>query len=254
MNAITFECGDSTIEFVKNEWDSLAFSRRCFDLRCVFGTVAPSVASFKKFVCDNNIQTMTCRLSPLDEDASRLMRHLGFYHVELQLNCKLVLARCPPTLRKFGELRLAKPDDQKAVLKISGDMFLQTRFKHVSGVEPAEIASRFQNWTEQLHSEAPDFAYVLENNDAIVGFFYSKPTDSPGELYAALGGISTEVRGPFGYYLYPAVMQAYWDSGIRSVVSAIAADNLGALNLWASLGTKFPAAVDFYMLNAEELS
>ena len=46
-------------------------------------------------------------------------------------------------------------------------------------------------------------------------------------------------------------MTAYYHSGIKNMVSAIAADNMGALNLWANLGTRFPEAVDFFMWNIE---
>lgn len=250
MSNLIFEENDTAMEFCKNPWDSKAFDRDCYDLSIKLGATPPSCSSVSNFIKNNNLKTVTCRVKTTDFQLRRFVQYLDFSHVELQLYCRLILSDKMAPCRQLGNIRLASKDDRKKVQEIARNIFLNTRFRYIQDLPLNKIGTRFANWAGQLQDESPEFAYVLENNNEIIGFFYSRQTENKNELNAMLGGVSNECKGPYGYYLYPAVMNAYYNAGVRVVVSAIAADNLGALNLWAGLGTKFPQAVDIFMLNS----
>lgn len=250
MSKLIFEATDTTMEFSLNPWDSKAFDRNCYELQVDLGNAPPLRNSVRHFMENNGVNTVTCRVESSDYQLRDYIQSLGFIHVELQLTCRLIVSEDLAPSRQLGTLRLAHDHDRPRIHEIAKTSFLNTRFRHIPNLSPDKIGARFANWASQLQDEHSQFAYVLEANDIVIGFFFSKPTTNKNEVYVALGGISTDCRGPYGYYLYPAVMTAYYRAGIRTVLSAIAADNLGALNLWASIGTKFPQATDFFMWNA----
>lgn len=254
MSKIVFTNNDSSLEFAYNPWDSSPLDRSCYELSVSLGTMPARPETILKFMHKNKFDTVTCRVSSSDLALRSYLQSLGFFHVELQLKCRLALASNLAPKRQLGTLRLAQDKDRKRVQDIARNIFLASRFQYIPDLPPEKIGNRFSNWVNQLHDECPEFAYVLEVNETVMGFFYSKPTQNDHELYAALGGIAHDCRGPYGIYLYPAIMAAYYSSGIKNIISAIAADNMGALNLWASLGTKFPEATDIFMWNCEHQS
>lgn len=251
MSKITFKENDSTLDFTLNPWDSKPLGRSCYELKMSLGEAPATQEAIIEFMRINKFETVTYRAGPNDIVSRRYIQSLGFIHVELQLNCRLSLSQNMEPTRQMGNLRLAQDKDRSRVSDIAKSIFLDTRFKYIPDLAPEKIGYRFSNWVNQLQDEFSEFAYVLEVNEKIVGFFFSKPSQHENELYAALGGIAYDSKAPYGIYLYPAVMTAYYHSGIKNMVSAIAADNMGALNLWANLGTRFPEAVDFFMWNIE---
>lgn len=251
MSKISFINNDSSLEFALNPWDSTPFNRSCYELNISLGKTAASPATILEFMHHNQFKTVTCRVTASDFALRRYLQSLGFDHAELQLTCRLALTQNSAPNRQLGTLRLAQDKDRKRVQEIAKQIFLSSRFQNIPNLAPEKIGLRFSNWVNQLHNESPEFAYVLEVNNQIVGFFYSQATHNKNELYAALGGIAHDSRGPYGIYLYPAVMAAYHHAGIKTIVSAISANNLGALNLWTSLGTKFPEAKDVFMWHCE---
>ena len=252
MDRFSFQNGGTEFEFSKNPWDSSAFGRNCHDLTIRLGRTLPSRESVFRADFVSELQTITCRVPPGDDGLRNYLYALGFRQVELQLTCRLVLSTSSAPSQQLGTLRLAGDNDHREVEKIASEIFLDSRFRHIPHLPVERIGRRFSSWTRQLYEESPEFAHVLVKDGDTIGFFYSKPSGRPNELYAALGGVSNECKGPQGFYLYPAVMHAYRNSGIKSVVSAISADNIGALNLWAGLGTRFPQAIDIFMWNAEQ--
>lgn len=249
MATITLAYQDTTLKFDKNEWDSRAFGRDCFDLTIKLGASRPDPATVDQFLESEGIQTVTSRAPSNDESLPGFLHSLGFSFVELQLSTNLVLTGKEAPSNKLGTLRPAIQADQEEVRKIAGTAFLDTRFKCIPDLPPDKIGTRFSNWVDQIFEQHPDFAFVVEKDRQIAGFFYSQPTERADELYAALGAVSPKIPGPYGYYLYPAVMDAYFNLGVRRVVSAITADNLGALNLWAAIGAKFVRATDIFMMH-----
>ncbi|WP_431065196.1 GNAT family N-acetyltransferase [Methylotuvimicrobium sp.] len=254
MAKLIFKEYDSLLEMSLNPWDSNSLRRSCYELDISGGRNYPKPESVLEFFKQSQLQTVTCRVPSNDFALRYYLQSLGFIHVELQLKCQLNLLGNLTPKANLGTLRLALDEDLDRVQDIASKIFLNSRFQYIPNIESSLIGKRFSNWVEQLQNEGAEYSYVLEYKDNIVGFFYSKPTRRENELYAALGGIADDCRGPFGIYLYPAVMSAYYESGIRNVISAIAADNLGALNLWARLGTKFPEAIDIFMWNIDQNS
>lgn len=251
MSILTFKENQSVMKFSFNPWDSKPFDRPCYELEATLGNKPASPEAVLNFIRENKLETVTCRAETSDFKLRCYLQSMGFLHVELQLICRLALSKNMAPKSQFGQLRLAESKDIHRVKEIASKIFLQSRFRCIPNLSSSKIGHRFSNWVSQLQNEFPDYAYVLEINDEILGFFYSKPSENSNELYAALGGIANDSKGPYGIYLYPAVMAAYFNSDIKNVVSAIAADNLGALNLWAGLGTRFPQAFDIYMWNIE---
>lgn len=188
--------------------------------------------------CASNL--VSCRL-PVDRlRESMFLEDLGFRFIEVIYAPEIDIDRVPPLATPPLALSRATDDDLDAVREIAGSAFRNERF-HVDPRMPAALADlRYQNWAASALDHPRQRLEVLRDGTSIIAFFVTEML-ADGTCYWHLNAVHPDAQGRgYGRRAWHTMLAAASDEGARRVRSSIVARNHRVLNLYASLGFRFP--------------
>ena len=209
-------------------WDSRALGAETFEVR----RVTPEAMA----LVDRTPGHYTAKVDPLAPKA--LLHGSGFYYCDtlLEPECLpgelIVHARDGVTVSRDVPLERLRP--------LCHGAFAYDRFHRDFNVAPAAADARYDNWLAQMHA---------------AGQVHGISVDGELAAFIALVGermvlhaVAREQQGRgLAKFIWSAACRHFFEErGVERLESSISAANLAAVNLYASLGFRFRAAVDVY--------
>jgi len=177
----------------------------------------------------------TVRIDPLA--STRELARCGFYYCDTLMEPWCTpqrLVRCT-----HEEVTIDNAPPLEGVMEICHGAFRHGRFHRDFNIQPALADARYDNWLRQLHGEGRVHGLYFQ---AVLAGFIARRDDC-----FVLHALGERYRGKsLARYFWSMLCARLFAEGLPLVRSSISAANLGALNLYASLGFKFRAAVDVY--------
>ena len=207
--------------------DTIAFGMDCYEVEMLSRATLEATARIPGHY--------TARIEPLASKA--LLAEHGYYY------CDTLIQPYCTTARFCGhdspDASVSREVDLAALLAISHGAFSHGRFHRDFNLEKAPADLRYDNWLKQLHAEGG--VYGLFHRGELAGFVGCQG----GSL--ALHAMAKKYRGQgLAKYLWTPVCRELFAQGHAEITSSISAANLGAINLYASLGFSFRGATDIY--------
>ena len=211
----------------KIPWDTTAFGMDCYEVE----RLSPATLEATTRIPGH----YTARIEPLASKA--LLAEYGYYYCDT-----LIQPYCTPErFRAFDspDASVSREVDLAALLAIAHGAFSHGRFHRDFNLEKARADLRYDNWLKQLHAEGR--VYGLFHRSELIGFIGCQG-DS-----LVLHAMAKSHRGQgLAKYLWTPVCRELFAQGRAEITSSISAANLGAVNLYASLGFGFRGATDIY--------
>ena len=211
----------------KIPWDTTAFGMDCYEVEMLSrAALEPTTRTPGHY---------TARIEPLASKA--LLTEYGYYYCDT-----LIQPHCTPErFRAFDspDATVSRELDLAALLTIAHGAFSHGRFHRDFNLEKAHADLRYDNWLKQLHAEGK--VYGLFHRGELAGFIGCQ---SGGLVLHAIAA-SHRSQG-LAKYLWTPVCRELFVQGHKEITSSISAANLGAVNLYASLGFVFRGATDIY--------
>ncbi|MDX8391361.1 MAG: GNAT family N-acetyltransferase [Mariprofundaceae bacterium] len=208
-------------------WDTAVFGMPCFDITDYNHAVLAHAAATPGHY--------SIKVAPLADKA--LLHRYGFYYtdtlVEPACTAERLIAHPHPQANIDPDVAL------QALLPMCRQTFVHGRF-HRDFNLPAEASDRrYMQWLEQMHRE--DTVLGLNFEGELAGFIAVRN----GALLLHAVAASFRGRG-LAKYMWTAACRYLFTQGAIELSSSVSAANLPVLNLYASLGFRFRAAVDVY--------
>ncbi len=177
----------------------------------------------------------TIRVDPLAD--KRLLHDYHFYYCDTLLEPRCNAERLRPV--EHPDATVSKQVADERALAISHGAFEHGRFHRDFNLTKAAADLRYDNWLKQLLEAGQ--VYGLYWQGGLAGFI-----GCSGDSLV-LHALAEQQRGKGrAKYWWSAVCSELLAAGHREIRSSISASNLGALNLYASLGFSFGNPQDIY--------
>ena len=236
--------GDSLlIEWSEAPWDAALFERPVWQIDRIEirgPTPGEDVAAFERARDELGCALVSCRLPHERLRESMLLEDRGFRFIEMLYHPELAdlanLAGADAGL----VVEPACSEDLPALLDIAGSAFRNERF-HVDPRMPPGLGDRrYRNWVWTSLGHPTQRLHVVRDRSLLVAFFVTEQL-ADGTCYWHLNAVAPEVQGKgYGRRAWLAMLEYARDRGARRVRTSIVARNHRVLNLYASLGFRFP--------------
>lgn len=184
---------------------------------------------------------VSCRLSHECLTESMLLEDRGFRFIEMLYQPELDLSnyRCDASMVQLNVSR-ARDEDLPALKDIAGTSFQNERFKMDPRLDTGVSDQRYQSWVaSSLHHHSQEL-YVIFDGNRPVAFFVTEMLDD-GTCYWHLNAVAPDAQGlGYGRRAWVSMLNQASKLGARLVRTSIVARNHRVLNLYASLGFRFP--------------
>lgn len=184
---------------------------------------------------------VSCRLPHGCLTESMLLEDHGFRFIEMLYAPELDLSTfnvdenvVQLTVARAGE------DDLPALLGIARTSFHNERFKMDPRLNPNVSDQRYQNWVSSSLRHPTQELYAICDGERRIAFFITELLND-GTCYWHLNAVAPEAQGQgYGRRVWLSMLKQAAIGGARRVRTSIVARNHRVLNLYASLGFRFP--------------
>ncbi|MDP1652023.1 MAG: GNAT family N-acetyltransferase [Rhodocyclaceae bacterium] len=184
---------------------------------------------------------VSCRLPHECLTESMLLEDRGFRFIEMLYQPELDLSNycCDASIVQLDVTR-ARDEDLPELMEIARGSFQSERFKMDPRLDPGVSDQRYQNWVaSSLHHHAQAL-YVIREGNRPVAFFVTEMLDD-GTCYWHLNAVAPGAQGQgYGRRAWLSMLNLASNIGARRVRTSIVARNHRVLNLYGSLGFRFP--------------
>ena len=200
--------------------------------------------SLGEWLKDHDIKLCSVRV-PLDCVSNiHAFEAFGFRFVEL--------GYCP-TLRDLQNfevqgdeslvISLAGSADQATLEHIADGGFPYGRFHQDPRIDSQMGDKRYSQWVANAFANSKQEVLKVTQNEAIVGFFVNEYPDAQSTFWS-LTAISREFRGAsIGKRVWKAMIAREKSNHRQTISTSISSHNIPVMNLYVSLGFRFPAPV-----------
>jgi RimJ/RimL family protein N-acetyltransferase len=237
------------------KWDTDVFNRRVAAIskfEVVGNTSGAELNGFIRWVKDNSIEIVSCRLSHEKLAESMWLEQVGFRFVEMVLHPVVAgLKRFPlPTERLFVEDATA--DDLPIIGSIAEQVFRFERYHVDPRIDSSLANQRYKRWALNSFDSNSQKLVKVENRERdLIGFFVYEDLPNNG-IYWHLTAINKEFQGKgLGYQTWLTLISHHRDAGCERIRTTISARNYPVLNLYSRLGFGFdPPEMTFHWVCA----
>jgi ribosomal protein S18 acetylase RimI-like enzyme len=238
----------ATFQVAAIPWDTKLFGYpvaevKSFDLG-LEAERARGFSGLSEWLKDHDIKLCSVRI-PLDGVSNiHAFEAFGFRFVELGYY---------PTLRDLQNfevqsdeslvISVASSADQAALEGIADGGFPFGRFHQDPRIDSRMGDKRYSQWVTNAFANSKQEVLKVTQNEAIVGFFVNEYPDAQSTFWS-LTAISKEFRGAsIGKRVWKAMMAREKANHRHTISTSISSHNIPVMNLYVSLGFRFPAPV-----------
>jgi RimJ/RimL family protein N-acetyltransferase len=223
-------------------WDSLLFGFPVHEMRFADDSErsAGPVAEWLSGV-DPSSACLVC--AKVDQAAVSLAVALaahGFYPVETVLELEGSVGGVSPEEGSSGSpahLRPAVEADLPALRSIAGSAFWSDRFHLDPNLSDEAADRRYVGWVDEAWKAGePLFAYMREDDGAVIGFYHIRPVSSDAADLMLMALDPSVIGLGLGTRLYRSGLGECARMGLTNATTRVSACNLASLNIFLRLG------------------
>lgn len=232
------------LKWTEANWDSVVF---CFpvlqiDLIELRGPSAfEDYLSFESARDKLGARLVSCRLSHQCLSESFFLEEHGFRFIEMVFHPELKDIQS----KNFGQptnlkITLADYKHLDQLIEIAIKVFRNERFYVDPRLDSSLSDQRYCNWVRTSLRNPNQEVYVLSEENRTVAFFINELLED-GTCYWHLTAVAQDLQNRgYGRRAWLAMLKMMQESGVSHVRTCISARNHRVLNLYASLGFRFP--------------
>jgi len=225
----------------KIPWDTVAFGFDCYEIEAADIAAAQittaSLIAATRLPGHYSLKITTTAPAHLDTALRSALHGAGFYYCDT-----LITPYCAASqFHAFPhtEVSLAQTVNEVELLAICHGAFTHGRFHRDFNIAKNLADSRYDNWLKQLIKSHA--VTGLQYGGEAAGFIAHQGAA------LVLHAVAEKFRGRgLAKYLWMPLCQKLFEDGYAEITSSVSAANLGAVNLYASLGFRFRRAVECY--------
>ena len=184
---------------------------------------------------------VSCRLAHECMAESMLLEDHGFRFIEMLYQPELELPNqaCLETTPRLDVSR-ARAEDLPVLCEIARTSFRNERFKMDPRLDSNVSDQRYQNWVSSSLQHASQQLYVIRDGNRVIAFFVTEMLED-ATCYWHLNAVAPEAQGlGYGRRAWLSMLDQAAAAGAQRVRTSIVARNHRVLNLYSSLGFRFP--------------
>ncbi len=235
---------DLLLAWEEAPWDSRIFGAPVLQVTDIAVRGSSAHADTRAFVRSRDALgalLVSCRLAHDRLPESMMLESIGFRFIEMVFQPELELAGLP-SAEPLQPLTVepARDEDLTAIEAIAASAFTNERF-HADPRLPRERADqRYRQWARSSHGHASQRLMALREDGDLVAFFVTEQLPD-ATCYWHLTAVAPSAQGRgIGRRAWQTMLARAKAEGAGRVRSSIAARNHRVLNLYASLGFRFP--------------
>jgi len=225
-------------------WDEAFFAGRVAAISVIrvpdVDAAAEPFGRFRKWCAERDVRLVSCRLAQSDLRECGFLEAQGFRFIELNLR---------PTRSGLDEFRAdpklsiepADPSDTAAISHIAERIFETGRLQLDPQIASAIGDRRYAAWVARAFEHPGQRVLKCLMESRIIGFMViEQPT--PDSRFWSLVGLAPGLAGQgLGRRMWQSMLARHHAEGVVEVSTSISSHNVAVLNLYASLGFRFPA-------------
>ena len=232
------------LEWVEAPWDTAVFGYPVLQINHVEirgPSAGTDFAGFEKIRAKLGVKIISCRLPHGYLRESMFLEDHGFRFIEMIYGPEYKQLQ-EFTVEQGEELAvmLADSNDLPEILAITESAFHNERFHVDPRLDHSLGSRRYCNWVRSSLEHDSQKLYVLRDKEIAIAFFVTERLDD-GTCYWHLNAVAPDVQGHgYGRRAWLTMMNLARKEGARQVKTSIVARNHKVLNLYSSLGFRFP--------------
>ena len=164
----------------------------------------------------------------------------GFRFIELNYLPRLETLQSLSLADENVGISLAMPEDRDMLVAMAGATFRHGRF-HQDPRIGAALGEALRHLDVQCIRSPRAARPQMFDRREFVGFFVVEPRET-GHIFWSLIGLAPDRQGGgFGKRVWRAMLRFHQNEGMRIVSTSISSLNVPVLNMYVSLGFRFPA-------------
>lgn len=196
--------------------------------------------SFEEWTRRENIHLCSVRVPHSKVVEIAFLQQRGFKFVELNYHPERSLIELEITADKLLNVEAINDNDRERLNGIAESIFTFGRFHNDPELGPALGNLRYSRWIRNSLNDSSLMTYKIESDSQMVAFFVSEE-GADASIYWWLNGMLPEFAGKgLGKNVWTAMMAHHSKNGMARVHTSISSHNTPILNLYASLGFRFP--------------
>jgi len=225
-------------------WDSELMNRPVAQVSCVEirdpDQAKHDIGGFLEWIEENGIAFVTARFKHSALLETRLMQDLGYGFVELNFRPEITLSSSISATPASYFFRQAAPSEIARLSDLAGTTFSRTRFHLDPFLGPAIGNNRYRMWMRNAFEHPSQEVLICEMAGELAAFFVQE-RPQPNQVFWSLVGLVPEKQGKrLARSVWTALLSELRDVGVAKVSTSISSLNSPVLNLYASLGFRFP--------------
>lgn len=196
-------------------------------------------ASYEKWIRDQSIELVSCRLPHDRVLASMFLERHGFRFVEMVLHPTLRGIQSLPNIETTLRVESVLESEVPIVAAMAERAFGYERYHMDPRVDSRLADLRYARWIRNGFGDERQVLLKIVCADSIAGFFVieNKPD---GTVYWHLTAINPDFKGrKVGTEVWRAMMTFHQKAGMDCILTTISARNTPALNLYSKLNFRF---------------
>lgn len=245
-DAHTIREGDARLECSMVSWDSDAFGfpvAQISDLELGQGAVNGEMfVMFEDWCARHEVRLVSCRLHHDQIRESIALEDHGFRFIEMVYLPRMSSLTEVPAPRDVIRVARAVERDLLELEEVAYSAFTTGRYEIDPRLPPELSRRRYARWVGTSFHNGHHEVLKAEMGGELVGLFIleHRPDTS---VYWHLTAVADGWRGKgIGTSLWQAMLARHRDEGASFVETTISGHNLPAINLYSSLGFRFPSA------------
>lgn len=232
------------LEWTEASWDSTVFGFPVLQINQmrICGPLAnKDFCSFETARDRIEAGLVSCRLPHQCLSESFLLEERGFRFIEMVFQPELDDLQTK-NYSQVENIQISFADHKTldTVIEIAGKAFRNERFYIDPRLNSILSDLRYCNWVRDSFNHPTQQIYVFNNGDRIVAFFIIEILED-GTCYWHLTAVDPNLQSQgFGRSVWLAMLNFLRARGVNKVRTCIAARNHRILNLYASLGFRYP--------------
>lgn len=232
------------LEWIEALWDSKVFNFHVLQINQmkICGPLAKKeFLSFETARDKIEAGLVSCRLPHQCLSESMLLEERGFRFIEMVFQPELIdLQKKNFSQEEKIQISLADHNTLDRTIEIASKAFRNERFYVDLRLNSALSDLRYCNWVRDSFNHPTQQLYVFKYDNQIIAFFIIEIFDD-GTCYWHLTAVDPNMQSQgLGRSVWLAMLNLMRARGVNKVRTCIAARNHRILNLYASLGFRYP--------------
>lgn len=196
-------------------------------------------ANFRTWCTDNDVRLVSCRLAQERLLECGFLEGQGFRFIELNYrpSCRnLTVFTADPEIA----IAPAATEDEDAIVAIASGIFATGRLHLDPQVGPDIGNRRYAAWATNAFHNPQQSVLTFRTEGRIIGFLVVEEPEPHKRFWSLIGLAPGLVGRGLGRRTWQSLLAFHAAEGVTEVATSISSQNLAVLNLYVSLGFRFP--------------